>query len=310
MPNLKLYDSYLKKQVEVVPAYKSSLKIYSCGPTVYNYQTIGNMRAVWLPDTVSKVLKMLGLKASWVLNITDVGHLVGDGDKGGDKIESKARKEHKKAQEIVNFYTDDFKKQCASLNFCLPEYKMNPKATDYIQEQMLIALFLLKKNLAYLAKDGIYFDWPKARDIFLKNPQKLSKQLKIILEIQEKSRKGSSTKFTGRNIKSSNKNFGDFALWKFVQPESLQKWKFEDFEIVKQFIASFPLKGFDQDFDQFNQFDQKELQAKWGCPGWHSECVAMINSILGENADLTSKIQLEDIRSTFDVKNLQKHLPW
>jgi cysteinyl-tRNA synthetase/very-short-patch-repair endonuclease len=159
--SLKLYDSYKKKQIIIDPkktVEKDTLKIYSCGPTVYNYQSIGNMRAVWLPDVMVKVAKLAGWNTEWVTNITDVGHLVGDGDEGEDKLEAGAKRENKKVKEIVDFYTEDFRKQCRALNFDLPMNDFNPKASDYIKEQMILALKLLADQKAYLTKDGIYYD--------------------------------------------------------------------------------------------------------------------------------------------------------
>ncbi|NJK71307.1 MAG: hypothetical protein HC932_03590 [Thermales bacterium] len=90
MEPIKLYDSYRKNLIKIEEGstvVDGKIKIYSCGPTVYQYQHVGNMRAAWLPDTFAKVARIAGWKVDWVLNITDVGHLVGDGDDGEDKLE-------------------------------------------------------------------------------------------------------------------------------------------------------------------------------------------------------------------------------
>ena len=277
MPSsIKLFDSYQKKEIILEPANSveiNTLKIYSCGPTVYNYMHIGNLRAAWLGDAISNVAKMAGWKAEWISNITDVGHLVDDGDDGEDKLEKGAKREGKKVQDIVDFYTQDYLKQCQAIGIKLPTGIMQPKATEYIPEQMLLALTLLKDKKAYTLDDGIYFDSEFNNQLFeqseiLKNHQ----PLKAILEIQAKQKAGQSNDYNDRNIKNTTKNSGDFALWKFVTEDSLQKWRFQDFAVVKDLV------------------ENVEIMAKWGCPGWHSECVAMI-------CDVTRQLQ--------DLKNLE-----
>jgi cysteinyl-tRNA synthetase len=266
---LKLYDSYLKKIVTIDPdqtIQKDTLKMYSCGPTVYAYQHIGNMRAVVLADTIVKTAKLCGWKTEWVLNITDVGHLVGDGDEGKnavdseDKIQKAANSSGQTVDEIVNFYTNDYLAQTKALNIGLPDNisqfqkdvnagVVNPKASDYIKEQMVLALELLRDDKAYLLDDGIYFD------------SEANKDLNVPFKIIE----GDSS-FTGRDIANTVKNPADFALWKFVSENTLQKWKFYDFPDAVAVLAQCQTEG--------------RIMNMWGCPGWHSECVAMICSIL------------------------------
>lgn len=259
---LRLFDSYKKQVVEIEPISPGKLKIYGCGPTVYNYQSIGNMRAVWLPDTISSVAKLAGYEVDWVSNITDVGHLVDDGDNGDDKIEVGAKRENKTVQEIINLYLEDFKKQCSRLNFTLPKGLYQPKATDYIKEQMILALELLNQDRAYLLKDGVYYD-------SVVNSQ-LSLPDHPVFKIKSSA---DQNKFTGRTIVDENqKNPGDFALWKFVDEKSLQKWKFNQFDETEDLVIAILGKdGIPKTFPNL-----------WGCPGWHSECVAMISQILGQ----------------------------
>ena len=282
--SLSLFDSYLKQVVTLNPnstVAKDILKIYSCGPTVYNYQHIGNMRAAWLGDTIVSAAKLLGWKTEWVLNITDVGHLVGDGDNGKnasgteDKMEKAAKASNQKVSDIVDFYTEDYKKQCQALNLVLPKEKMNPKATEYILEQMLLALDLLKENKAYLLEDGIYFDSDRNNELF-GTEKEISPTLTKILEIQARQAVGQNQDFTGREIKNTTKSPTDFALWKFVEENSLQKWRFADYdEALKVLNVCI-------DCDITREGIYSELKSKFGCPGWHSECVAMICGILGE----------------------------
>ncbi len=257
-PAISLYDSYQKKELVI---NNDPLKIYSCGPTVYQYQHIGNMRAVWLPDTVTRVAYLAGYDVNWVINITDVGHLVGDGDdgenstNGEDKLEKSAKKEGKKVAEIVNYYLNDFHLQCEKLGFHLPQGTHQPKATDYIEEQMILALTLLINHKAYLLEDGIYFDSDANADIIV--PFNITH---------------GDHAFTGRNIKSSTKNPNDFALWKFVSPDSLQKWRFNEYESIAPYLIPILQTVENQVF--------LDLPNRYGCPGWHSECVAMICKIL------------------------------
>ena len=266
---LKLYDSYLKKVITIDPdqtIQKNTLKMYSCGPTVYAYQHIGNMRAVVLADTIVKTAKLCGWKTQWVLNITDVGHLVGDGDEGKnaldseDKIQKSANSSGQTVEQIVSFYTNDYLAQTKALNVDLPttifDFQkdlnagvVNPKASEYIKEQMVLALELLRDGKAYLLDDGIYFDSIVNKDLII--------PFKVI--------EGDSN-FTGRDMVNTIKNPADFALWKFVSENTLQKWKFYDFPDAVAVLAQCQTEG--------------RIMNMWGCPGWHSECVAMICSIL------------------------------
>jgi cysteinyl-tRNA synthetase len=277
-----LFDSYKKTSISIAPTSEKTLKIYSCGPTVYSYQHIGNMRAAWLASSFVDFTKIQDINTEWVLNITDVGHLVGDGDEGintaggEDKLEKGAKKEGKSAQEIVDFYRKDYEAQCGSLKISLPTGQYYPKATEYIKEQMILSLTLLKNKKAYLLDDGIYFDSEASRD------------LQVPFDITT-----GDHQFTGRVIENTTKNPADFALWKFVDTGALQKWRFEDFDEAMEIIHRFydfnlpypnlaTKTGLKPKFNPKTHETEtiKDLKKKWGCPGWHSECVAMICKIL------------------------------
>jgi cysteinyl-tRNA synthetase len=257
---ITLFDSYQKTEVQIGNPDQNIINIYSCGPTVYQYQHIGNLRATWLPDTFYRVVKLSGYESKWVLNITDVGHLVGDGDEGKntgsgeDKLEKSAKLEGKSVKEIVNYYLADFQKQAERLNLTLPKRELQPKATDYILEQMLLSLTLLDSGKAYLLADGIYFDSEANKNLTL--PFKITK---------------GDRKFTGRETKNTTKNPADFALWKFVSEDALQKWRFNEYDdtatLMLSIIKTIPNDSF------------LDLPNRPGCPGWHSECVAMIAKI-------------------------------
>jgi cysteinyl-tRNA synthetase len=259
--SFELFDTYKKATISITPSPENILKIYSCGPTVYGYQHIGNMRAAWLPSSYVDFMSTQGVEARWALNVTDVGHLVGDGDggqnsnSGEDKLEKGAKKEGKSVQEIIDFYQKDYESQCGSLKISLPQGKYYPKATEYIKEQMLLSLTLLKNKKAYLLPDGIYFD------------SQANESLEVPFEIIK-----GDNKFTGRNIENTTKNPADFALWKFVDEKSLQKWRFNEFDETAELMLEI-VKNLENDTD----FD---LPNRLGCPGWHSECVAMICKIL------------------------------
>lgn len=243
---LRLWDTYLKSNTEI--PLDHNIKLYSCGPTVYSYQHIGNVVAVMLPQLISNTIKYCGGECTWVGNVTDLGHLTDDGDNGEDKMELGAKKENKTPSEIAKFYFDDLLTQLKMVNIDYPSGFNNPHATEYIYEQMYIALDLVKKGRAYVADDGIYFDSNANRDIdtsFLPGSN-------------------GDNDFTGREIANTAKSAEDFALWKFVDEPALQKYRFADYPKLNE------------------HFEIGELVANnWGCPGWHTECVAMIAAVLG-----------------------------
>ena len=151
------FHNQLSKQVdEFKPLNDGTVSLYTCGPTVYNYLTIGNWAAYVYWDTLVRVLQAHGYKVTRVMNITDVGHLVSDADEGEDKLEKGAKREGKNAWEIAQFYTDDFLKGMQLLNLIQPTYL--PRATDYIDQQLELVRTLKQKGHTYQIDDGIYFD--------------------------------------------------------------------------------------------------------------------------------------------------------
>ncbi|MGL4759802.1 MAG: cysteine--tRNA ligase, partial [Patescibacteria group bacterium] len=128
--NIKLYDTYQKKDIEIQLDHK--IKMYSCGPTVYNYLHIGNVVAVFMPELIKNSIIYSGGEVEWSSNVTDLGHLSDDGDHGEDKMEKGAKREGKTAKEIAQFYYTDFLKQLNALNIEFPKGRLNPHASDYI----------------------------------------------------------------------------------------------------------------------------------------------------------------------------------
>jgi len=206
---LKLYNTLTKNKEMFKPIKNKKVGIYTCGPTVYGYAHIGNLRTYIFADILKKYLKYEGYKVKHVMNITDVGHLTSDGDTGEDKIKKEARLEHKSAWDIANFYTHVFFEDSEALNIEKPD--IISKATDYIKDQIEFIQKLEKKGFTYVIKDGVYFDTSKLKDY-----GKLAK-----LDI-----KGLKA---GARIKSviGKKNITDFALWKFSPKDKKRQMEWD-----------------------------------------------------------------------------------
>lgn len=201
MSKLYLYNTLTRRQEEFKALAKKTVGLYSCGPTVYNYAHIGNLRAYLFVDILKRVLIYNGYKVKHVMNITDVGHLVGDMDMGEDKLEKQARQEEKDAWEIARFYEEAFKRDLAALNILPPS--LYARVTDNIPEQIALISVLEKKGYVYKTSDGLYFDTSLVKDY-----NKLS-HLPL-----EKLREGARVE---KNDEKRNPT--DFALWKFSPRE-------------------------------------------------------------------------------------------
>lgn len=156
---MKLYNTLTKKIEEFVPNNKDEVKMYTCGPTVYHYAHIGNLRTYISEDVLEKALNYIGYNVKRCMNITDVGHMVGDGDSGEDKMLVASKRENKSSFEIAKFYTECFKKDCEKLNIKWPELVVN--ATDNIDTYINIISKLLKDGYAYISDGNVYFDTTK-----------------------------------------------------------------------------------------------------------------------------------------------------
>ena len=159
---LKLYNTLTRKKEVFNPLKGDEVRIYSCGPTVYWFQHIGNLRSYVFSDVLKRVLLYGGFKINDVVNVTDVGHLTSDADEGEDKIAKAAKKEHKKAGEIAKHYFNVFEKDLKKLNILQP--KVWSWATKHIKEQIELVKILEKKGYTYKTDDGIYFDTTKFKD--------------------------------------------------------------------------------------------------------------------------------------------------
>lgn len=207
---LKLYNSLTRDLEEFVPQNPDLVTMYTCGPTVYDYVTIGNYRTYILGDLLYRTLLYKKYNVRYIMNLTDVGHLTGDNegdaDIGEDRIEKAAEKEGKSAREIADFYINDFKEGIRELNLLKPS--KFARATAYIDEQIKLIKELEKRSYTYRTSDGIYFDTSKFEDY------------------------GNLSGLTEDNVKEGarveknpeKKNATDFALWKFSPRES-KRWQ-------------------------------------------------------------------------------------
>ena len=161
---MKLYNTATRKIEEFIPWQDNIVKMYTCGPTVYSYAHIGNLRTYIMEDILEKTLRFLDYKVTRVMNITDVGHLSSDADTGEDKMVKSAKSEHKSVLDIAKFYTDAFFSDLAKLNIKKPDI-VSP-ATENIAEYIKIIEHLLKTGYAYSAGGNIYFDTSKLKDYY------------------------------------------------------------------------------------------------------------------------------------------------
>lgn len=207
--NLKLYNTLTRKKDIFKPIKKSSVGIYSCGPTVYWYQHIGNLRTYIFSDVLRKILEYNGYRVNQIINVTDVGHLTSDADTGEDKMEITVKKERKSPEEIANYYLKIFKKDLKKLN--IPPPNKWTKATEHVKEQIDLIKVLEKKGFTYKTPDGIYFDTSK-----IKNYGKLAK-----LDVK-------GLQAGKRTSMREKKHKTDFALWFFTVghfKNHILKWK-------------------------------------------------------------------------------------
>ena len=161
---MRIYNTLSKKVEEFIPHDEKEVKMYTCGPTVYHYAHIGNLRTYIFEDILEKSLNYLGYKVNRVMNITDVGHLSSDADTGEDKMLMGAKREHKTVYEIADFYTKAFFADTEALNIKKPD--VVSRASDNIEMYIKIIDNLLEKGVAYKSGNNVYFDISKAKDYY------------------------------------------------------------------------------------------------------------------------------------------------
>ena len=195
--SLNLFNTLTKQVEEFIPMKKDEVGFYSCGPTVYGFQHIGNYRSYVFADTLKRVLRYSGYNVTHVMNLTDVGHLTSQADTGEDKMEKAAKKEGKTAWEVAEYYTKDFWVAMDKIHNTRPDIVC--KATDHIKEQIELVKILEKKGFTYKTSDGIYFNTSLLPDYGKLAGQHFDEKLSQA-RIEHDPEK---------------KNQSDFALWKF-----------------------------------------------------------------------------------------------
>ena len=205
---MKLYNSATRNKEDFVTHTPGKVEMYTCGPTVYHYAHIGNLRSYIMEDVLEKYLRYDGYAVNRVMNITDVGHLTSDGDEGDDKMLKGAKREHKTVMEIAKFYTDAFFADAAKLNIKTPD-KVVP-ATSYVGEFIKVIKGLIEKGYAYEAGGNIYFDTSKLPKYYIFND---FTEEDLDVGVRE-----------GVEADNNKKNKADFVLW-------FTKSKFDDQEL-------------------------------------------------------------------------------
>lgn len=206
---MKIYNTLTKKQEEFIPHQENIVNLYTCGPTVYSYAHIGNLRTYIFEDILEKSLKFLGYDVRRVMNITDIGHLENDSDTGEDKMQKAALKEHKKVSEIADFYTKKFVEDCESLNIKIP--KIFEKASENIPFTIKMIEKIIENGYGYVSNNNVYFDVKKFKDYYELPGNRNNQQVGVRETV---------------DYDSNKKNQEDFALWftdsKFKNQE--MKW--------------------------------------------------------------------------------------
>ncbi len=203
-----IYNSLTRKREEFKPHEEGVVKMYTCGPTVYHFAHIGNLRSYLMEDVLERYLRYTGYDVTRVMNITDVGHLTSDADEGDDKMLKGAKREKKTVMEIAKFYTDAFFADCAKLNIKTPDI-VQP-ATGCIDDFIHVIESLLEKGYAYLAGGNVYFDTSKLNKYYVFND---FKEEDLEVGVRE-----------GVEGDENKKNKADFVLW-------FTRSKFDDQEL-------------------------------------------------------------------------------
>ncbi len=207
--DITLFNTLGREKQIFKPITQGKAGVYTCGPTVYDYQHIGNFRTFMFEDFLKRVLMYNGYEVKHIMNITDVGHLVSDGDEGEDKMEKGSQRTGKTVWEIAEYYTKVFMDDAKLLNILPPE--KYTKATEYIKEQVDMIKCLEDKGFIYVTSDGVYFDTSKLNDY--------GKLARLDIEGLEE---GTRIQFS-----TEKKNKTDFALWKFSPKDTKRQMEWD-----------------------------------------------------------------------------------
>ena len=243
---LKLFNTLTRRLATFKPLRGKTIGLYTCGPTVYNYAHIGNLRTYVFEDILKRTLLGAGYRIKHVMNITDVGHLTNDSNLGEDKIEAGARREGKSAWNIAKFYTRAFQHDLRALNVLFPDVWC--RATAHIKEQIALIKTLERKGYTYLTSDGVYFDTKKFRAYGVLVGKEGLRGLQEGARIEKHPEKRNPT---------------DFALWKLSPSTGTLR----------------------QGSGHKRQMEWSSPWGV-GFPGWHIECSAMSMKYLGATFDI------------------------
>lgn len=244
---LQFYNTPRRAVEPFAPQDPQRVTLYTCGPTVYDYPTIGNWASYIYWDILVRTLAANDYTVERVMNITDVGHLSSDEDEGEDKLEKGARRENKTAWQVAEFYTDDFLSGMKRLNLIMPTHIA--KATDYIDEQLELVRTLHAKGYTYQIQDGLYFDTSKFPSY--------AEFAGLDIEAQQA---GARVEYN-----TEKRSASDFALWKFTPAGQVRDMEWETPSDLLETATTEPVMGF---------------------PGWHLECSAMAMNLLGDTLDI------------------------
>lgn len=275
---LQFHNTLTKKTESFTSQKPNTVKLYTCGPTVYNYLTVGNWVAYIAWDTLVRTLRANNYSVERVMNITDVGHLTSDADEGEDKLEKGAKRDGKTAWEVAQFYTDDFLAGMKRLNLIMPEHIT--KATDYIDQQLALVRTLKRKGYTYQIDDGIYFDTAKFPTY--------ANFAGLDLAAQQ-----AGARVTYNQEKH---NPSDFALWKFTPTDEKRDMEWETPADLLEPVSSRTSNPSSADLTpptpsgvarEAEEAVTSDGERKvMGFPGWHLECSAMAMDILGDTLDI------------------------
>ncbi len=207
-----IFNTLGRRVEEFEPLNPPVVTYYSCGPTVYLPQHLGNMRAYVFVDTLRRALELNGYEVRHVMNITDVGHMTSDADAGEDKIEKTARAEGKTPREVADFYIAQFTRDCGKLNIRLPAPPLLCRATDHVADMIALIERIVERGYGYVTRSGVYFDVEKWR-----GPGGMGRLSRQSLDEQD----------AGQRLEHSpdKKSPHDFALWVLNQPHHLMQWE-------------------------------------------------------------------------------------
>lgn len=263
MSSLHLYNT-LSNQTEVFePLHPGKVLMYNCGPTVYNYAHIGNLSAYLMADLLRRYLEYKGYEVKQVMNITDVGHLVSDGDTGEDKMEKAAREQKIDPLAIARKYEETFHVDRKKLR--IKDADSYPRASEYITQMLDDVKVMLEKGIAYETSDGVYFDvsqFPSYGELSNNKLEDLNAGERV-------------------EVNDEKRNPADFALWKKCVGENsnhILRWSFETGKPLGS-----PTLTYDEG-DLVNIHNKTDEKA--GFPGWHIECSAMSASLLEDQIDI------------------------